>query len=168
MCRGDLETGIRHIGIDKRTNSNCSRITSKPEVISSSVGLVSRNAPAWRNRLAALSSGFLPPCQPTGNLSARCATGLLPNRPGCGAYHLAVRRRAKRPLRSELRPPWSGYVDRVTGAADFGLAAVDIPHCGSELKEILKRLPVMGASQIEMSASPRLDRLVFREKTNVL
>jgi tetrahydromethanopterin S-methyltransferase subunit F len=44
MCRGDLETGIRHIGIDKRTNSNCSRITSKPEVISSSVGLVSRNA----------------------------------------------------------------------------------------------------------------------------
>ena len=36
------------------------------------------------------------------------------------------------------------------------------------LKEILKRLNVMGASQIEMSASLRLDRLVFREKTSVL
>jgi len=36
------------------------------------------------------------------------------------------------------------------------------------LKEILKRLTVMGASQAEMSASLRLDRLVFREKTNVL
>jgi hypothetical protein len=29
---------------------------------------------------------------------------------------------------------WPGYVDRMTGAADFALAAVDIPHCGSELK----------------------------------
>lgn len=36
------------------------------------------------------------------------------------------------------------------------------------LKEILKRLNIMGASQIEMSASLRLDRRVFREKTNAL
>jgi hypothetical protein len=50
MCRGDLKTGSWHIGIDKRPNSNCSRITSKPAVIGSSVGLVPRNAPAMTDQ----------------------------------------------------------------------------------------------------------------------
>jgi hypothetical protein len=36
------------------------------------------------------------------------------------------------------------------------------------LEEILKHLTVMDASQVEMSTSLMLDRLVFREKTSVL
>ncbi len=54
------------------------RITDKPEVIESFVGLVATNAPASRNRLAALSSGFLPPCRlPGTNPASMSASAIM-------------------------------------------------------------------------------------------
>ena len=105
MCRGDLKTGIRHIGIDKRPNSNCSRITGNPEVISSPVRLVPANAPA-----VTPTAGEKPTSHYFSGLSLTLQV-LLPS-VGCSFFDQS---------RNLLRPR---DVDRVAGARDFDRVAL--------------------------------------------
>src|SRR4029077_5073641 len=67
-----------------------------------------------------------------------------------------------------LRP---GNVNGVTGTETSTVRPLARPAYRAVVRtlgEILKYLPVMDASRVEMSTSLRLDRLVFREKISVL
>src|SRR5260370_40915271 len=62
---------------------------------------------------------------------------------------------------------WTAWLGHETSTL-WLLVRVAYRAVARTLEEILKHLTVMDASEVEMSTSLRLDRLVFRERTSVL